>query len=147
MATVTLTATVARAMAPTYKPTSTITKSGTYVTSACLSVADVIMFQNIRIPHGAVITDIQLRYGSPDTTSIMVFDVGTQGSGSSATLFGSKTLSVTTALSTVYAMAPTTVSVSDDSVDRFQTFALRLSAQASGTPSASIVAVVQYYCP
>lgn len=143
----TITATVARAMQATYKPTTTITKVGTYVSSASFSVGDVVMFQNIRIPNQAVITDIQLKYSAPDGQ--IAFDVGTQGSASTANLFGSKTLSVGigTALIPVAVGAAQTVSVSDDSVERFQTFALKVTAQTSATASASIMAIVQYYCP
>lgn len=143
----TITATVARAMQATYKPTTTITKVGTYVTSASLSVGDVIMFQNIRIPHGAIITDVSFKNSAPD--GVMQFDVGTQGSASTANLFGSATLSVNSAgaITKPTFNGAATVSVSDDSVDRFQTFAIKVSATASATASASIMAIVQYYCP
>jgi len=143
----TITATVARAMQPTYRTTTTITKVGTYVTSASLSVGDVIMFQNIRIPHGAIITDVSFKNSAPD--GVMQFDVGTQGSASTANLFGSATLSVNSAgaITKPTFNGAATVSVSDDSVDRFQTFAIKVSATASATASASIMAIVQYYCP
>lgn len=143
----TITATVARAMQATYKPTATITKVQSYVTSASLSVGDIVVFNNIRLPHGAVISDIQFKYSAPDGQ--IAFDVGTIGSGSTANLFGSRTLStaIGTGLVTVAVAAASTVSVSDDSVDRYQTFALRVSAQTSATASASIQAIVQYYCP
>ena len=143
----TITSTVARAMQPTYRTTTTVTKVGTYVTSASLSVGDVIMFQNIRIPNQAVITDVKFKYSAPDGQ--IAFDVGTQGSGSTANLFGSVTLSVGIAgvLTAPSTNAAQTVSVSDDSVERFQTFAVKVTAQTSATASASIMAIVQYYCP
>ena len=143
----TITATVARAMQATYRPTTTITKVGTYVSSISFSVGDVIMFQNIRIPHGAIITDVSFKNSTPDGQTS--YDVGTQGSAATANLFGSVTLStgVAGAITRPTLNAAQTVSVSDDSVDRYQTFALRVSAQTSATPSVSIMAIVQYYCP
>lgn len=143
----TITATVARAMQATYRPTTTVTKVGNYVTSASLSVGDVIMFQNIRIPHGAIITDVSFKYSAPDGQ--IAFDVGTQGSASTANLFGSVTLStgVAGAIVKPSVNAAQTVSVSDDSVERFQTFAVKVTASTSATASASIMAIVQYYCP
>jgi hypothetical protein len=143
----TITATVARAMQATYNPTTTITKVQSYVTSASLSVGDIIMFQNIRVPHGAIISDIQLKSSNPDGQIVLA--AGTQGSGSTINLFGSRTISVAigTGFSVFTIAGAQTVSVSDDSVERFQTFAVRVDGQTSATASASIQAIVQYYCP
>lgn len=134
-------------MAATYKPTTTITKVGTYVTSASLSVGDVILFQNIRVPHGAIITDVSFKNSAPD--GVMTFDVGTNGSNGTVNLFSSVTLSINSAGAITKPLfnGVATVSVSDDSVDRFQTFAIRCASTASATASASIQAIVQYYCP
>ena len=144
----TITATVARAMAATYKPTTTITKVQSYVTSASLSAGDVIMFQNIRIPHGAIVNEVLVRGSAVDGT--FLFEIGTQGSGATADLWGSKTFSFggVVALTALQTGLPATISVSDDSVDRFQTFAVRVDgATTSGTGSLSIQFSVQYYCP
>lgn len=144
----TITATVARAMAATYKPTTTITKVQSYVTSASLSAGDVIMFQNIRLPHGAIVNDVSLKGSAVDGT--FLFEIGTQGSGGTIDLFGSKTFSFggVVALTTLSTGLPATISVSDDSVDRYQTFAVRVDgATTSGTGSLSLQFSVQYYCP
>ncbi len=147
----TITAVAARAMAATYKPTSTIIKTGSYVSSASLSAGDVILFQNIKIPHGAIVTEVMGRASAVDGT--FIFEVGTNGSQGVADLFGSKTFSAAAVvpLTTVNPAGtglPATISVSDDSVDRFVTFMARVDgATASGTGSVSIQFVVTYYCP
>lgn len=144
----TITATVARAMAATYKPTATITKVQSYVTSASLSAGDVILFSNIKIPHGAIINDVSVKGSAVDGS--FLFEVGTQGSGGTADLFGSKTFSFggVVALTALQTGLPATVSVSDDAVDRYQTFMVRVDgATTSGTGSLSIQFSVQYYCP
>ena len=140
----TITATVARAMQPTYRVNQTHTKVQTYVTSASLSVGDIIMFQNIRIPHLAVITSVSMRSSNPDGQIVLA--AGTQGSGSTINLLGSRTASVAigTGLSTFTIQGAFTVSVSDDSVERFQTFAVRVDGQTSATASASLQFIVQY---
>lgn len=144
----TITATVARAMAATYKPTSTITKNQSYVTSASLSAGDVILFQNIKIPHGAIVTDVAVKGSAVDGT--FLFEIGTNGSGGTADLFGSKTYSFggVVAMTSLSTGLPATISVSDDAVDRYQTFMVRVDgATASGTGSLSLQFIVQYYCP
>lgn len=144
----TITATVAAPMQATYKPNATITKVQSYVTSASLSAGDVIMFQNIRIPHRAIVHSVALKGSAVDGT--FLFEVGLQGSGGTIDLFGSKTFSFggVVALTQLAVGLPTTVSVSDDSTDRFQTFAVRVDgATTSGTASTSLQFIVQYYCP
>ena len=144
----TITATVARAMQATYMPSTTVTKIQSYVTSASLSAGDVIMFQNIRIPHGAIVHSVATKGSAVDGT--FLFEIGTQGSGGTIDLFGSKTYSFggVVALTQLAVGLPATISVSDDSVDRFQTFAVRVDgATTSGTSSTSIQFIVQYYCP
>lgn len=147
----TITATVARAMQATYKPTSTITKTQSYTTSASLSAGDVILFQNIKLPHGAIVIEVLGRAAGADGS--FIFEAGTNGSGGVADLFGSKTFSgsVVIPLSFVNPQGtglPATISVSDDAADRYQTFAIRVDgATTSGTASLSLVFSVQYYCP
>ncbi len=140
----TLTATVARAMQPTYAINQTITKVQTYVTSASLSVGDVILFQNLRIPHGAVVTSVNLKSSMTDGQAVLA--AGTQGSGGTINLFGSRTASVAigTGLATFSIQGAFTVSVSDDAIDRWQTFAVRVDGVTSATASASLQFIVQY---
>lgn len=144
----TITATVARAMAATYKTNATITKSQSYVTTASLSAGDVILFQNIKVPHGAVITDITVKGSAVDGT--FLYEMGMAGSNATADVFGSRTFSggAVFALTALSQGLPATVSVSDDAADRFQTFMIRVDgATTSGTTSMSIAFTVQYYCP
>lgn len=147
----TITATIARAMAATYKPTTTITKTQNYTTSASLSAGDVILFQNIKLPHGAIVTEVLGRAAGADGT--FIFEAGTNGSNGVADLFGSKTFSGSAVIPLSFVNPqgtglPATISVSDDAVDRFVTFMLRVDgATASGTASLSLVFSVQYYCP
>lgn len=147
----TITATVARAMAATYKPTTTITKIGTYTTSASLSAGDVILFQNMKLPHGAIVYEVQGTAKGVDGT--FIFEAGTYGSNGVADVFGSKTFSGSAVIPLTFIAPqgtglPSTISVSDDSVDRYVTFGIRVDgATASGTGSLSVVFTVQYYCP
>lgn len=140
----TITATVARAMQATYKPNTTVTKVQTYVSSASFSVGDIVIFENLRIPTQAVITNVSMRSSNPDGQIVLA--AGTQGSGSTINLLGSRTASVAigTGYSTFTIQGAFTVSVSDDSVERFQRFAVRVDAQTSATPSASLQFVVTY---
>lgn len=147
----TITATVARAMQATYKPTTTITKVGTYTTSASLSAGDIILFANVKLPHGAIVYEVQGSAKGVDGT--FIFEAGTYGSNGVADVFGSKTFSGSAVIPLTFVGPqgtglPATISVSDDSVDRFQTFGIRVDgATASGTGSLSVVFTVQYYCP
>lgn len=147
----TITATVAKAMQPTYRATTTITKTQSYTTSASLSAGDVILFQNIKLPHGAVVIEVLGRAAGADGT--FIFEAGTNGSNGTADLFGSKTFSGSAVIPLTFIAPqgtglPATISVSDDAVDRFQTFMIRVDgATTSGTASLSLVFSVQYYCP
>lgn len=147
----TITATVARAMAATYKPTTTITKIGSYTTSASLSAGDVILFANMKLPHGAIVTEVLGTAKGVDGT--FIFEAGTYGSNGVADVFGSKTFSGSAVIPLTFVAPqgtglPSTISVSDDAVDRYVTFGIRVDgATASGTGSLSVVFSVQYYCP
>lgn len=144
----TITAAVAAAMAPTYRPNATITKVQSYVTSATASAGDVWILNNIKLPHRAIVTGVSVKGSVVDGTYI--FEFGTQGSAGTADVFGSRTFSATAALA-LTALAtglPATISVSDDSVDRFQTFMVRVDGTpTSGTASVSLQFIVQYFCP
>lgn len=147
----TITAVAARAMAATYNPTTTITKVGTYTTSASLSAGDVILFSNMKLPHGAIVYEVQGTAKGVDGT--FIFEAGTYGSNGVADVFGSKTFSGSAVIPLTFVAPqgtglPATISVSDDSVDRYVTFGIRVDgATASGTGSLSVVFSVQYYCP
>lgn len=146
MATVTFT--TQSAMAPVYKPTSTQTKVQSLVSTATWSAGDVYVLNNIKLPHRAVVTSVKVKGSVVDGTYLL--EMGTVGSAGTIDLFGSRTFSATAvlALTEVTTSVPTTISVSDDAVDRFQTFAVRVDGAAtSGTTSVSLQFVVQYYCP
>lgn len=144
----TLSLNVAAAMQPVYRENSTVTKVQSVVTSATASAGDVWILNNIKIPHRAIVTNVAMKGSVVDGTYIL--EVGTQGSGGTADIFGSKTLSATAvlALTQLTLNVPTTISVSDDSVDRFQTFMVRVDGTpTSGTTSMSLQFIVQYTCP
>lgn len=140
----TITAVAARSMQPTYRVNSTATKVQTYVTSASLSVGDIIVFNDLKLPHRAVVTDIRMKSSNPDGQIVLA--AGTIGSGSTINLFGSRTASVAigTGYSTFSIQGAFTISVSDDAVDRYQWFCVRVDGQTSATASASLQFVVTY---
>lgn len=146
MATVTFTTN--SAMAATYKPTSTQTKVQSLVSTATWSAGDIYILNNIKLPHRAVVTSVAVKGSVVDGTYLL--EMGTVGSAGTIDLFGSRTFSATAvlALTQITTSVPITISVSDDAVDRYQTFAVRVDGAAtSGTASVSLQFVVQYYCP
>ena len=146
MATVTFTTNTA--MQPVWGPTKTVTKTQTLVSTATWSNGDVYVLNNIKLPHRAIVTDIAIKGSVVDGTYII--EMGTVGSAGTIDLFGSRTFSATAvlALTDITTSVPTTISVSDDAVDRYQTFAVRVDGAAtSGTTSVSLQFVVSYYCP
>lgn len=145
MATVTFTQ--AQPCAAIYGPTKTVKKTQTIVTSITFSATDVYAFDNLKVPHGAIITNVELKGSVVDGTCII--EIGTYGSNSTADLFGSVTLSATAVMTSVRTTGlPATVSVSDDAAIRYQWMAIRVDGAAtSGTASTSINMTVEYYCP
>jgi hypothetical protein len=146
MATVTFT--TQSAMAAGYKPNQSITKVQSLVSSATWSNGDVYILNNIKLPHRAIVTEVKVKGSVVDGTYLL--EMGTVGSAGVIDLFGSRTFSATAvlALTDVTTSVPVTISVSDDAVDRFQTFAVRVDGAAtSGTTSVSLQFVVSYYCP
>ncbi len=144
----TVTYTIQGAMAATYRPASTQTKVQAIVSTITFSTGDVYVLNNIKLPHRAVVTGVSVKGSVVDGTYLI--RMGTVGSNGSATLFGSKTFSATAALAltAITTSVPTTISVSDDAQDRFQTFAVTVDGAAtSGTASVSLQFIVQYYCP
>lgn len=146
MATVTFT--TAAANQPVKQVNAGVTKIQSLVTTATFSAGDVYLLNNIKVPHGAIVTDVQLKGSVVDGTYLI--EMGMYGSAATADIFGSKTLSATAVLSmTVLTVGlPHTISVSDDAINRYQTFGIRVDGAAtSGTPSVSIQFIVKYYCP
>jgi hypothetical protein len=145
----TITFTVAGPMQPVFNSTTTITKNQSLVSTATWSAGDVYMLSNIKIPHGAVITDVSYKGSVVDGTYLLEFGL-TDGVGTTTIdVFGSKTFSATavTTLTAISTGIPHTVSVSDDAGERYKTFAVRVDGAAtSGTTSVSLQFVVQYYC-
>jgi hypothetical protein len=142
----TITFTVAAPMQPVYGANRTITKVQSIVSTATFSTGDVYILNNIKVPHGAVITSVNYKGSVVDGTYLI--EMGMQGSGGTLDIFGSKTFSATavTTLTAITAAMPYSVSVSDDAVDRYQTFAVRVDGAAtSGTASVSLQFVIQYY--
>lgn len=145
MATVTFT--TAAAQAASYKPNQGITKVQTIVTTATFSAGDVYILNNIKLPHGAIVTDVGVKGSAPDGSYL--FEIGTVGSNGTIDLFGSRTVSAggVLALTQQTTGLPATISVSDDATDRYQTLAIRVDGAAtSGTLSVSLQFVVSYYC-
>ena len=146
MATVTFT--TASAMAPTYRGATMQTKVQSLVSTATWSAGDVYVLNNIKLPHRAIVTSVQVKGSVVDGTYLL--EMGTVGSAGTIDLFGSRTFSATAvlALTDITTSVPTTISVSDDAVDRYQTFAVRVDGAAtSGTTSVSLQFIVSYYCP
>lgn len=143
----TITFTTNSAMAASYKPNESITKVQSLVSTATWSAGDVYILNNIKLPHGAIVTGVRVKGSVVDGTYIL--EMGTVGSGGTIDLFGSRTFSATAvlALTDVTLNVPATISVSDDAADRYQTFAVRVDGAAtSGTTSVSLQFVVDYFC-
>ncbi len=146
MATVTFT--TAQANAAGKQVNAGITKIQSLVTTATFSTGDVYVLNNIKIPHGAIVTDINLKGSVVDGTYLI--EMGLSGSNGVLDVFGSKTLSATAVLgaTVITTGLPLTISVSDDAAQRYNTFAIRVDGAAtSGTPSVSLQFIVKYYCP
>lgn len=113
----------------------------TYVSTATQSDGDVTVFTGLKIPHGAVITECELRGKTVDGT--VIYKVGINGS---AALLLSATISATTAIKPLgTGVLPYTVSVSDDANNRYVTLQLTQDGAAtSGTTSTSISWIVRY---
>ena len=144
MATVTFT--VQAPMQAVFKPNATITKAQPLVSTATFSAGDVYILNNIKVPHGAVVTNVNYKGSVVDGTYLI--EMGMAGSAGTLDVFGSKTFSATavTSLTSVSTGIPYTVSVSDDATDRYQTFAVRVDGAAtSGTASVSLQFIITYY--
>ena len=127
----------------------TVTRAQTYAWSVSSSAGDVVHFTNIKIPHGALITRVNLIGKVDGGTAQVVYGVGLQGSaasGSGAKMFGSATISATYARLDIMngAVLPYRVSVSDDAVLRYMTPSLTVDAVTSGTVSQTVTLQVEY---
>ena len=146
MATVTFT--TAGANQPVWGSTKTVTKVQSVVTTATHSNGDVYVLANLKVPHGAVITDVGYKGIADDGDYIL--ELGMAGSGGTLDVFGSETFSSTAAiaLTKVTTALPYTVSVPQSATQRYQTLSVRIDgAPTSGTFSMSLQFMVQYYCP
>lgn len=146
MATVTFT--TAQANAAVRNVNAGVTKIQSLVTTATFSAGDVYVLNNMKIPHGAIVTDLQLKGSVVDGTYLL--EMGLSGSNGVLDVFGSKTLSATAVLgmTVITTGLPLTISVSDDAAQRYNTFAIRVDGAAtSGTPSVSLQFIIKYYCP
>lgn len=122
--------------------TASIDRFQSYLSSATLSAADSILFQNLKIPHGANIVEVRLLGKTKDGTQL--FQIGTNYSGQSAA-FGSATISATQAMKTQVTGLPYVVSVSDDFQPRYVTMMLTQDGAAtSSTKSCSVTLFVRY---
>jgi len=119
----------------------TVTRVASYATTAKPTTSDSI--QLVKIPHGAVITDI-VQYGVV-TDGDIHFALGFSGA---TTTFGSATASATARSVVVVTTAlPYTVSVSDDAQNRYATLLASITtASASVTTTNSFAWVVKYIC-
>lgn len=114
--------------------------------SPTMSSGDVIVFSDLKIPHGALITDIQvIGRVQFDGSSVQILEAGILGG--TADLFGSATVSATFAKADFVngAVLPYRVSVADDSNTRYIVPTLRADGNAgSPTQSYTLTMVVRY---
>ena len=145
----TISASAASAQMPKVDITGTVTRVQTYAWSLSSSAADVVHFTNIRIPHGSLITKVEVMGRVQNNGGSHIYQVGLQGSGASgasATMFGSATLSLSYVRSDVINgnILPYKVSVSDDAANRYMTPSLTVDSVTSGTVSQTVTLLVQY---
>lgn len=127
---------------PRDNPKGKVGVVSSYVASgATVSSGDV--FNMLKIPHGATITDLR-GFGRSAGVGGIVFNVGDSGS---ASRFGTFTISATHQFAAVLGTGlPYTVSISDDAASQYLTL---LFTQASGTATAtaSFGILAEYYMP
>lgn len=118
-----------------------VARAASYTCTAKPTTSDTI--EVVKIPHGAVITDI-VQYGVV-TDGDIHFALGFSGA---TTTFGSATASATArSVVTVTTALPYTVSVSDDAQNRYATLLASITtASASVTTTNSFAWVVKYIC-
>ena len=141
----TATFTVAAPMQPKKKQNSNMTVHQRIASTATWSAGDVYIFNNLKIPHGAVVTDMWVKGSVPDGTYLI--EMGMYGSNATADIFGSVTLSATAVTDSVRSTGlPHTISVSDDAALRYQTVGIRVDGAAtSATTSVSVSILVKYF--
>ncbi len=142
MATVTFTTTTP--MQPKYRVNAPHMVHQRIASTATWSAGDVYLFNNLKIPHGAVVHKMWVKGSVPDGNYII--EIGAYGSNVAADIFGSVTLSATAVTDSVRTTGlPYTVSVSDDATLRYQTIGIRVDGAAtSGTASVSVNILVKY---
>jgi hypothetical protein len=119
----------------------------TYALTGTLSATDVILFPDLKVPHGALITDITVMGRIQfDGAATQIIEVGV--AGGTADLFGSATLTgvyqklpITTG-----AVLPYRVSVCDSATVRYIYPMIRAdgNASASATASGTLTMIVRY---
>jgi len=136
---VTVTAVAATPSTPRYNAFGAkICKLQTYVTTGTVSAGDVILFTDIKIPHGATVVDIKVLADTPDGTNI--YQLGYNGN---TVVFGSFTASATPQVFVKTTGLPHTVSVSDDAALRYVTVQLTADG-AAVSPTASQSLTLQF---
>ena len=146
MATVTASTAVSSQQPRIPRGAEVIERVQTYAMAATLSDTDVIIFSDLKIPHGALITGISM-IGRVEFSgaSVAIMEAGIHGG--TADLFGSATLTnvFTRQEFTTGAVLPYRVSVSDDATTRYIVPTLRKDgASTSPTVSGTITLAVRY---
>lgn len=126
----------------------TVTAYQTYTTSVTASTGDVIHFTNLKIPHGATITDVKAYIGAPNDGVILSF--GLAGGIVDDDLFSSATASATSQIETLSNIVgnslPYKVSLSDsrDGGTGYVTMTATVEDDGTATVSLSIGLLVTY---
>ena len=126
---------------------SAIKRTQKYTLTTTLSAGDVLHFTNLKIPHGATITDVEVSGIHPNGATI--FTIGYAGGATSAAAFGSATLSATFAFhsqKTKGHLLPFKLSLSDsrDNGLNYVYPTLTAATVTSATGSLSLGLTVEY---
>ena len=117
----------------------------TYNRSVSASDGDIFLFDNLKIPHGALITNVEVIHDTSDGQTI--WEVGYYSNGISAPdQFGSITLSATQTIDTLMPLAGVAgfrVSVSDDAAQRFVYICARQDGAVGSSPTGSISVTIR----
>ena len=121
--------------------------AGTY--SGGVSATGAVHFLNLKIPHGATITDVVIQHRQDQSTVAYCHTVGIAGGITSAALFGSESFSSTTRFVSMMAGGANgtgvyKVSVSDDATVRYVYPTVTTTATGTGSLSVSIGVLVRW---
>ncbi len=147
MATVTASTAVSSQQPRIPRGAEVIERVQTYALAATLSDTDVIVFSDLKIPHGALITSIEMMGRVQfDGASVAIMEAGIHGG--TADLFGSATLTsayTRQVFGVTAAVLPYRVSVADDATTRYIVPTLRKDgASTSPTVSGTITMSIRY---